>query len=64
LSFPRLFGRRGFFTRLLRRYLRGFRPGLHPRQTELPRGHPEFVAAWRREPDALSAAEAALAAAA
>jgi predicted metal-dependent hydrolase len=61
-SLPRLWGRRGFFTRLVRPYLRGFRPGFHPRQTPVPQGYAEFVHAWQRDPDPLTATHAALAA--
>jgi predicted metal-dependent hydrolase len=63
-SLPLLWGRAGFFTRMVRPYLRGFRPRFHPDDTPVPRGYREFVAAWRRQPDALAASEAALASAA
>jgi predicted metal-dependent hydrolase len=46
-SIPQLWGRRGFFTRMIRPYLRGFA---------------EFVRAWQRHPDAMAATESALAA--
>ncbi len=62
-SLPNLWGRRGFFTRMIRPYLRGFRPGFHPRQTPVPEGYADFVAAWRVNPDPLAAARAAAAAA-
>jgi len=61
-SLPAMWGRHGFFTRMVRPYLRGFRPGFHPRQTSTPPGYHEFVEAWQRNPDALTATEYALAA--
>lgn len=59
-SIPLLWGRHGFFTRMIRPYLRGFLPSFHPWQTAVPRGFIEFVTAWRAHPDALAATEAAL----
>jgi len=61
-SVPLLWGRRGFFTRMVRPFLRGFRPGFHPRDTPVPAGYREFVRAWGDRPDALAASEQALAA--
>jgi hypothetical protein len=61
-SLPLLWGRHGFFTRMVRPYLRGFRPDFHPRQTSTPPGYKEFVRAWQAAPDALTATEQALAA--
>lgn len=58
-----LWGRGGFFRRMVRPYLQGFKPGFHPRQTERPHGFDEFIAAWHDAPgDALGATEHALAA--
>ena len=59
---PLLWGRRGFFTRMVRPFLRGFRPGFHPRDTPVPQGYREFVRAWDERSDALAASEQALAA--
>lgn len=61
-SVPLLWGRRGFFTRMVRPFLRGFRPGFHPRDTPVPRGYREFVRAWNERHDVLAASEQALAA--
>lgn len=60
-SLPRLWGRRGFFTRMVRPYLRGFRPRFHPRQTPVPPGYAEFVTAWQKNPTALAATQSAMA---
>jgi len=57
-----LWGRHGFFTRMVRPFLRGLRPGFHPWETGTPPGFGEFVRAWRERPDARDAVDAALAA--
>jgi hypothetical protein len=57
-----LWGPRGFFTRMVRPFLRGFRPGFHPWKTGTPPGYAPFVRAWRDEPDARRATDRALAA--
>jgi uncharacterized protein len=56
-----LCGRRGFFTRMVRPYLLGFRPGFHPSKTRPPRGFVEFVDAYRGRPDVLAASAATMA---
>jgi uncharacterized protein len=61
-SLPRLWGRHGFFTRMIRPYLRGFGRGFHPWQTRPPAGFAEFVRSYRERPDAVAATQAALAA--
>jgi predicted metal-dependent hydrolase len=58
-----LWGRGGFFTRMVRPYLRGFRPGFHPWQTEIPPGFAAFVHAWPERKDAMAATAEAMAAA-
>jgi hypothetical protein len=60
-SLPVLWGRRGFFTRMIRPYLRGFRPGFHPWETPVPREAREFAEAWGGRPDAVAATARALA---
>jgi predicted metal-dependent hydrolase len=59
-SLPRLFGRRGFFTRMVRPYLRGFAPRFHPWATRPPRRFTEFVRAYAERPDILAASTAAV----
>jgi predicted metal-dependent hydrolase len=61
-SIPNLWGRHGFFTRMIRPYLRGFRPGFHPWHRPAPKGFEEFVRAWRETPDVRGATQLALAA--
>jgi hypothetical protein len=61
-SIPNLWGPRGFFTRMIVPYLRGFRPRFHPWDRRAPRGFAEFVQAYTEQPDVRRAAETAFAA--
>jgi predicted metal-dependent hydrolase len=63
-SLPRLWGRQGLFTRMVRPYLRGFRRRFHPWTSRPPHGFAEFVQAYGERPDIMTASNAALGAAA